>query len=393
MNVALSQQDFLNNSVIQGLLQDKNPSRHKFMDQLIRLFWKYRVICPSQTCLALSNDRCRATANRQLDIMEQMGWITIKRRYNKTCLYTINPIILQARHLLWDKFTALKSLSLYLLGSAVNAAFGKNVTSRINNGVIYKPSLTVRLSTSRETNGNSKGLQSLVRVRRESMEDFVASPVMKVATDVLGLSKWGQIRLSVFTDQALAEALMEYKGTDKGSIKDIFGWFFSRVRTISEKKSLPIDWKKGESFKERYGMPEDAKLILKEHIYSPQTGRTDGFKKVGSIVSVRPPEYVPDRRLNLTKAERISMLSSEISNVEEIIANPQNHFIKKVNLTDTLPNYENLLRHLKEELQELVSPKVEEVHEIDENDMTPEQWLIWNRNRKIQRLKEQNASR
>ena len=88
----------------------------------------------------------------------------------------------------------------------------------------------------------------------------------------------------------------------------------------------------------------------------------------------------------MTDNERIGFLVKEIASFKEKIANPQNYLLSKVNVEETLEVGRALLAAREQELADLLSPPVK-IMDKSESEMSPSEWLIWNRERKIRRLK------
>ncbi len=88
----------------------------------------------------------------------------------------------------------------------------------------------------------------------------------------------------------------------------------------------------------------------------------------------------------MTDNERIGVLVKEIASYKEKIANPQNYLLSKVNVEETLEVGRALLAAREQELADLLSPPVK-IMDKSESEMSPSEWLIWNRERKIRRLK------
>ena len=295
MNVTLSQQEISKNPLILGILLDNNSSRTKFLSSLLRQLWQYREIFPSQTCLALSNDRCRATANRQLSVMEQMGWITKKRRYNSTCVYKINPLIIAARHLLWEKFPVLKTISIFLLHSAVIAGLQENVTSSINslfiNNQSYQSSYVDRHPTCRMTYRYRKVDDEIVR---EEGKRVVKQSVKEYIITNFGLDA---NFLAEFDDDFLKDVCRSYmKASNKRKIDNPAGYL--RTAIIQRSQDIQI----------------------------PKMGSSNVVKQSDrQSTNHSPASEVP----NLTHIEQIEYLMNEISkfaksfNSDEISSSPE----------------------------------------------------------------------
>jgi hypothetical protein len=75
--------------------------------------------------------------------------------------------------------------------------------------------------------------------KRESVvKNFVVSPTLRLATDVLSLSKNGQLKLSMFGDLILKKALISYAKCRAKGIEDPASWVYSVSRKIAERSGV-----------------------------------------------------------------------------------------------------------------------------------------------------------
>lgn len=91
------------------------------------------------------------------------------------------------------------------------------------------------------------------------MEEVKITPAMELATEVLGLTKWGQMKLIGFSDSSLDYAAKEIRGA-KG-LKDPFSTFVSLAKSYSERKGLAINWAHSFELIKKYPMPLDATYV------------------------------------------------------------------------------------------------------------------------------------
>jgi len=102
-----------------------SPSIKRILEIFLKLSRKYRVIYPSQTLIAQEVGLERETVNRLIKILAEHGFITKKKRYNTTSIYTLSPWFVMCADELRHIFPVLKNLPLAALLS-----FGiSNVTS------------------------------------------------------------------------------------------------------------------------------------------------------------------------------------------------------------------------------------------------------------------------
>lgn len=363
-------------------MNDNNRVRSLILENLIYFQQQYEDVYPSQTLLGIKSGVTRESANRAIKIMQQKGWITTHHPYNSTLRYYLHPSIFQYKDLLKYKFPLLrKALSYFMLLSAISNA---SVTPSITKNYIYKkqqqnvtsfqdalPSQHTQsssfykkttTSTSLSTVDTPLGVTSLSRMGTYEAINQKTGRVMEQSVMQLIASSYGLLdkeidMLSEFSDEALQYAVTE-KQRQKVSPTSVARWLAS-VASAFEKRKSSI----------------------------PKTGRMGGFKQVSQFIPNQYPSYIPDKRLNMTNAERISYLTGEISNLKDIVAHPERYFIKKVNMPEVVHNFENILRNYEQHLADLINPNVKMV-EKSQDEMTPEEWLLWNKDRKMKRLKE-----
>ncbi len=86
------------------------------------------------------------------------------------------------------------------------------------------------------------------------------SPTLK-SIACLKLSRWGQIRLACFPDEALLHAQREFI-KQKGNIDDPYSWFKSACERYCFEKSFRICHERVHSLWKRFPEPESARMLL-----------------------------------------------------------------------------------------------------------------------------------
>lgn len=111
-------------------------------------------------------------------------------------------------------------------------------------------------------NRESRREKRLTTKKESKMEQPAwITPTLKSVTQTLNLTKWGQIRLSAYPDQALFHALTVFKAS-KSPKQDLFKWFGSVCNEWCKKNNKSPDWSLMHRLAVENSMPEDPTLIL-----------------------------------------------------------------------------------------------------------------------------------
>lgn len=181
------------------------------------------------------------------------------------------------------------------------------------------------------------------------------SAVMQLIMDAYHISDQQSEMLSNYSDAALEYAVKELS-KKKGGVNAPVNWIASVARSF-EAKSNRAKTGRGKGFNN----PFAAKIV-------------EGKFNANHSPSINEQK--------MTNDERIEFLSKEISSFKEKIANPQNYFLPNVDIDAALAVGNSLLAKLEQELYELINPK-SIIIDPNETAMTPEQWLLWNKKRKM----------
>ena len=187
------------------------------------------------------------------------------------------------------------------------------------------------------------------------------TPIIKLISDTYGMTTTEENTLTGFDDKILQQSLIRFAEKRKQqNISDPVKYIIAIARDLISKGSQ-----------------------------IPKTGRQMDYSQKKVVNGSFNPNHSPTVEApKMTDNERIGSLMKEISSFKEKIANPQKYFLPNVDVESALEVGRAFLAAREQELEDLLRPPVR-IIDKPEKDMTPEEWLIWNRERKIQRLKEQ----
>lgn len=108
----------------------------------------------------------------------------------------------------------------------------------------------------------NREIESLTTKKESSMEQPKwVTPTLNSVTKTLNLSKWGQIRLSAYPDQALFHALNALKAS-KSPKNDLFKWFGFVCNEWCKKNNVSPNWSVMHKLATENEIPDNPTLIL-----------------------------------------------------------------------------------------------------------------------------------
>ncbi len=224
-----------------------SPSQMKTLGYLVQLWARFGFICPSQATIGSKADRCSRTIGRHLVELKGLGYVTSLQRYNNSCLYKVNPMLMNAevRSELSRVCSSFRFIP-FLLLLATRDLIG-NVRLGLSNIYINKPPEYV----------------SHIEPDRKGGSPMVPSEISSTLKSItcLRLTKWGQIRLACFPDEALLCAQREFI-KQKGNIDAPFSWFKSACERYCFEKSIRICHERVHTLWKRFPEPDEARMLL-----------------------------------------------------------------------------------------------------------------------------------
>lgn len=289
----------MNNITEKSFLQAINSIKSRYELQivniLIRNSIKYEKVFISQTLIAREVGVTRETVNRFIKDLAEKQLIIKVKRYNTTSLYFVNRLFYKFQEKLKHLFSALKQWNIYTLTyflSGLKSAFLGHITSSINRYInIPVVSICNRERYSSKSKSSQTGNRDFNKniQKRRVMNQIEISSTLRKVTEILNLTKWGQIKLIPFQDEALEAVLQQIEFIKKA--RSPFDVFFMACKSHSEQNNIPIDWNLYYQFKEFYHMPADAKFTI-----------IPNKKNTPPVLVTKVPEIIiPDQEKELQK--------------------------------------------------------------------------------------------
>ena len=252
----------------------------ELVNYLIRSSNLYELVMPSRETIAQAVGCSLSTVGNHLRDLKRIGLIEINKegRHRRSSIYKVNVLLFKYVNVFKDKFRALKKIihltikypKFSAIQRCIKRAFSSDVLTKFL-GKIYPPlrrtlkSLKKKsiyiLTRERETvlsraERRDLGLKIKFRRGRSSMDSkMTISLALKDVTKRLKLTKWGQIKLICFPEEAIRHALQYY--TSKTS----FNTFFFKASDYCKDNNIEPDWVFYYEMAKKYDMPKEPKFV------------------------------------------------------------------------------------------------------------------------------------
>ena len=227
---------------------------------------KYALVILSQSKMIKNLGLSRSTIYRAIQRLMGLGLLWMKNQgYKKACLFKVSPIFHrnEYRERLRHMFSAFKWLSVRCLNPIVGkfVKVGDTLLSRVMNYNIYN-------GLSRDTADHvfipTFLLDSAVDhpTTQKGREMNTTQPIPEIIRTQLGflnLSKWGQIALTAFPNEAIDYAIKAYRFA---SPQDPFKWFYAVCMEYCKIHDIKPDFATVNTLKSELRQPENARMTL-----------------------------------------------------------------------------------------------------------------------------------
>ncbi len=322
------------------------------LDNLLRLCNISHEIYPTQQYLANKCGISRMQCSRALKKLVKDGLISKRQCFRKTdegikqtsCLYTISPFFSNPfmRSRLSHIFKAFKALALASLFSVITTPISLNtqkynfykrkscqseyVTPYIKGklGVIYNNNTYSTICKSVRSMNKNKAQGSGNLSQNIFGKDGI-SPIIKKLKDVVPFTKWAQIKLSAFPDEAIEYTVNKLKYAK--SIREPFNWFIGMCLNYCSDNDIKPDWHRVELLAKSAHMPDNAPMLLDK----------SEWKKPIPTVSVET-----SRKKNNHKQEISEHIYSQEGRQKQL--QEQDMYLQCISLSSDFVHYEDALR-------------------------------------------------
>lgn len=241
---------------------DMTVSAVKLFDYLCFMDKKYPVIWVKQSTMAEHLGISRQYVNKLLRAFEELGLITTNYRHMHSSLYKIssyfkNPFI---RSRLSHILPSLKSLSIILLTQCFQGLLSNNNYNTYTQ--LKSNRSTVVISPNRKV-GRQVSQKPILDQVANAIYDKSPISIAIREIKVVKLTKWGQIKLSAFPEEAIkhAESKMEYFP----KARDPFNLFFKICLEYCKEEQINPNWQLVSKLSSMFFMPENAPMILQKY--------------------------------------------------------------------------------------------------------------------------------
>lgn len=233
---------------------------------------------PSQSKLAGIVGVCRQTMNSILRKLHNLKLIFVGYRgVKRTCFYNVSPFFMKPdirsalKHLLPDLqnlvITALLSVFAGTQVFAYNPQYRSSTTPsllRINKKNIY---ISTKVTLSRIPMPRyMKELGNMEQLSRQEYGENPISPVIRRLTPLVGLTKWGQIKLSAFPDAAIEHVIDRLQYKESKDIRTLFAWIYVTAYRWCEENKIKPDYAFMRKLEDIFCVPENAEMLNKKYV-------------------------------------------------------------------------------------------------------------------------------
>ena len=322
----------------QAVISTLGSKALELYNYLLKLKSYHNVIFPSYDRLAREIGVSVRSIARYMKILKDLMLLTARKRFKKTDLMQINPMILQYAEKYSQIFPALRQFVKHRT-VAIFDPFGIHNYNEVNN--IIKSSINSFVSLFKFKNplhispaesylqvkmcGQSTGesnkptpeqvivfenmLDGLITPKKteetQKTRELVMEPSpikisgpLKRITTALCLTKWGQIRLLIYPEQALNVVYNQMK--TQNYLKAPFFWLLTELDTYCRNNKLHVDWDLLPVLKRKFNMPDkpsylEVKLPPKPMVITPQPDKIIVSPIVGKHTAPHPhwAQFIP----------------------------------------------------------------------------------------------------
>ena len=186
------------------------------------------------------------------------------------------------------------------------------------------------------------GESSIEALTMESGENFI-TPSLRQATELMGLTKWGQIRLAAFPNEVIEHANKQFSFAKPANP---YNWYFKVCLEYCSANKITPDWDFMKALANKYGMPSKPDFVLPtsrsvtaKASASKTLNEQAGKKSVAVNVKDLFPEYKMPNQPSISESVR-----NKMETVEMLMARPPESLteIQKIVLNNFLAELKDI---------------------------------------------------
>lgn len=311
------------------------PPRYSIIFNTILSFSNYcKDIYPTQSYIAQVTGYSREEVCRVLGQLEKWGFILTNYRHMTSKQYRVSDwfFIPKIRKMLSPILPALKQLPVLVLTQLIFSSYfvltGINTSTNVQVSLAKKSQATTREDFLRD-------YAQLTSLRKSVNEG--ENPISQAIRDLkcLNLTRWGQIELSVYPDEAIINTAARFKVATR--IRDPFKWFYKLCHEYCQREGLEKNWNKYNALQDLYPIPENARMILPFAAKPPQRApkpapAPDYYKKRSEPEMMPVTPRVPRFVITPTPPRPVPELVKEINFFQEELRKVENGTIAGINV-------------------------------------------------------------
>jgi len=272
----------------QTLIAPLSAAHKSVFNYIVRFCYYYSKVDVSQIRIAQDLGLSRQTVNKIIKVLLKKNLITSKEnRYKKTCIYKVGDFFLVSRN--WERlsYTFSKIKNYFKQPILVNKLISKCHRPMATLISYFKEFIYISSRSRSRRISNTYNVESSKIVAKKTTNDdeakkektnmnqILITPTLRELTTRLNLTKWGQMKLMAFSEDALAYGLNQLQG--KKYTGNIFQKLVSDMQNYCENTGQRVDWPKFYHLVGVYNMPSDAKMTLStpQPVTKPHTFKSE----------------------------------------------------------------------------------------------------------------------
>ena len=285
-----------------------NPMKLKILSRLFSFYTDKKRIWISQGRLAKELGISRQWCNVLMRELEEDGLFISNYRHMKSNEYKMSSFFRSSkvRRLLAPLFRPFRALFLSLL-------------TRVNTQGYMKEDIILKRLKKGTSRGRNLSMYQLLH--QNKLLDAIKNrkpyenPISKSIRSISGLplTKWGQIKLSAFSDPVIEEVKYQYQNTR--NIRDPFNWFFYACLRHCKLYSISPDWGWCRSLQAAFKMQGNEPMLIKKQ------ARPEGRKTCKLLPPYIPSHLFKESSPILTTEEKESKIRAEKVRIQESSSN------------------------------------------------------------------------